>query len=92
MASDFACAANRGRHNVRMKYYWDFFGPNSGRTAEHFRKHLIQFLREHGLEEVVTGCESEGHSHMAAYCVVSSAHAETLERALKPNRKVPTAT
>ncbi len=74
-----------------MKYCWDFFGPNADHTAQHFREHLLQFLDKSGIEGAVTGCESEAQSHAAAYCIVPEIHAEAVERALKPNRKLPAA-
>ena len=28
------------------RYFWDFFGPDAERTAQHFRRHLDEFLEK----------------------------------------------
>jgi uncharacterized protein len=69
-------------------YYWDFFGPNAERTADHFRRHLEGFLRDNGCDGCATGVESQGAGHFAAYCTASEQHEPLIERALKPRRKL----
>ena len=34
---------------------WDYYGPLASGTAEHFERHLRQFLETHALNNVVSG-------------------------------------
>jgi uncharacterized protein len=70
-----------------VTFLWDFFGPNATGTATHFEKHLREFLQRNALEGCTTGTESEGESHMAAYCVTSQAAVDVVERTLRPKRR-----
>ena len=67
-------------------FYWDFYGPRARGTAEHFAKHLEEFLQKHGLENCETGTESTEPNHRAAWCKAPPAAEETIEKALKPRR------
>jgi hypothetical protein len=71
-----------------MTYYWDFFGPDAQRTADHFLRHLLTFLMS---SPALDGCRygvlslSEGHA--AAWCAVPSDAAGALvEQRLRPRR------
>lgn len=66
-------------------YYWDFFGPQAQKTAEHFRHHLDEFLKKNTCPGE-TGLGSEGAGHAAVSCRVSPDWFERLERALRPKR------
>ncbi|HVJ13968.1 MAG TPA: hypothetical protein VM686_00945 [Polyangiaceae bacterium] len=66
-------------------YLWDFFGPHATRTAEHFQRHLDEFLKKNDCPGQ-TALESEGEGHQAVSCVVSSEWCERIERALRPKR------
>ncbi len=66
-------------------FLWDFFGPNATRTAEHFERHLQEFMQRHGCPGV-TGLESEGEGHKAVSCSVSAEWSERIKQALRPKR------
>lgn len=72
-----------------MKLCWDFFGPDAQRTAEHFEKHLTQFLTANGHPELTRGTESSGAGHHAAYCIVPESLLDAMKRSLRPNRVLP---
>lgn len=67
-------------------YFWDFFGPSAPGTAEHFRKHLNDFLARHALTGCEVGLTSAGPGHQAAYCVAPPEAQPLIERALRPRR------
>jgi len=67
-------------------YFWDFFGPRAAGTAEHFRKHLDEFLGKNALGGCRTGCRSEGAGHQAVYCEAPASAAAAIEGALRPKR------
>ena len=68
---------------------WDFFGPTSQRTAEHFLVHLQEFLKKHHLEFPKQGICSAGEGHFAAYIEGPSDELLTIISALKPQRRGP---
>jgi hypothetical protein len=39
---------------ARLRFHWDFFGPDAPTTAEHFLKHVHEFCAREG----ITGQES----------------------------------
>ena len=66
--------------------YWDFFGPDAEGTAQHFRKHLDEFLAA----EPITGCEitleSAAAGHHAVCCRAPADAAPRLIERLRPRR------
>ncbi len=68
------------------RMFWDFFGPNAERTAEHFEKHLREFLTKNEISHIATGTMSAGDGHRAAYCDPDALHWESIARALRPAR------
>jgi hypothetical protein len=67
-------------------YFWDFFGPRSVPTAQHFRRHLHGFLARHGLSTLATTEDSESPMHAAVGLCTPSEHWELIEKALRPKR------
>ena len=55
-------------------------------TAEHFRRHLQQFLNDHDLAGSPTGLEDYGPTHSAAWCIVSDDARDLIEGRLRPRR------
>lgn len=70
----------------RMRLCWDFYGPDSQGTAEHFARHLDEFIAKHALTGCATGTEVVGPMHAFAHCRAEGAALETLKRALRPKR------
>jgi hypothetical protein len=70
-----------------MTYYWDFFGPDAPRTAEHFRRHLITFLQTAAIDGCDHGVLSLAEGHSAAWCAAPNDDACALiEQRLRPRR------
>jgi hypothetical protein len=67
-------------------FYWDFFGPNAAATAEHFKRHLDQFLGQNGCQGCETGLSSAGTGHQAVFCRTPEPWREGIAAALKPRR------
>jgi uncharacterized protein len=62
---------------------WDFYGEAARPTAEHFQKHLDQFLARACLV-APTSTLSERTGHVGVVCLCDSESAAIIERALKP--------
>lgn len=72
-----------------MKLYWDFYGPDAQGTAEHFARHLDEFIARNALTGCATGSEVARPGHAFAHCTADGATVETLRRALRPRREEP---
>lgn len=69
-------------------FFWDFFGPRSQGTAEHFLIHLRQFLQQNQCPEMPTGLRSEGPGHQGVFCSPPEALEESIQLSLRPRRTV----
>ena len=67
-------------------YFWDFFGPNATPTAEHFMRHLDEFLVINGYAGCTTGVVSSGANHHAVFCKAAPEWEHSIESSLKPRR------
>ena len=68
-------------------FLWDFHGPDARGTAEHFQRHLEQFLGREALSGCRTGVREEGPTHWAAWCASPPAWEEPIRKALRPRRE-----
>lgn len=68
------------------RLYWDFHGGQAPGTAEHFRRHLDEFLAREGIEGCSTGTEGYTALHHAAWCDTPADHAELIIARLRPRR------
>lgn len=66
--------------------YWDFYGPNALPTAEHFMKHLDEFLVRNACAGSVTGLSSNGPGHHAVWCRTAPDFEAGVTSALRPRR------
>ena len=67
-------------------YFWDFYGPRAVPVAEHFKRHLLGFLAEHGAAELEVVSLSPAPGHQAIGLVTPPARQELIEKALRPKR------
>lgn len=67
-------------------YYWDFFGPDCQETAEHFQRHMEQFLFANNILGCQTGTESTFRHHFAAFCKTPAELEGVIEKSLRPKR------
>lgn len=68
-------------------YFWDFFGPRSQPTALHFKRHLHDFLRQHGAAHLELVEQAPAPGHHAVGVVTPRQHWELIEKALRPKRR-----
>ncbi|MEO8900791.1 MAG: hypothetical protein ABI488_04030 [Polyangiaceae bacterium] len=67
-------------------FFWDFFGPRSEGTAQHFLVHLREFLKKNDCPELPTGLSSEGAGHHAVSCSPTPEFETRLAASLRPRR------
>ena len=68
------------------RLFWDFTGGQAAGTAEHFKRHLDDFLVREAIEGCATGTEAYTPLHHAAWCDTPDAAFDVLVRALRPRR------
>lgn len=74
---------------ARRTYFWDFFGPRSGPTAAHFKRHLQGFLDQHGVSELPLVEVSHQPAHHGIGVTTPEPHWPLIEKALRPKRFEP---
>lgn len=68
-------------------YHWDFYGPDRAATAEHFHRHLRDFLEQRELAGLTSAVERPAPECVSVTCA-APLHLEPLLRAaLRPQRK-----
>ena len=70
----------------RRTYYWDFFGPRSEPTAQHFKRHLQGFLTQHGVGSLELVEVTLSPNHRGIGVVTPPEHWQLIEKALRPKR------
>ena len=69
-----------------IKLIWDFKGPNSDKTAEHFKSHLDQFLEIENKTFSDLGLETVNDSYSFVFIITSTDDLNFFKEKLKPNR------
>jgi hypothetical protein len=69
-------------------YYWDFFGADAEPTAEHFLRHLDEFIVVNGFAGCTTGLSSDSDNHRAVWCRTGPEWERQVEKTLAPKRCV----
>jgi len=71
-----------------MTYFWDFYGPNARGIAEHFARHLGDFMARYQLTAFTAGAEALAPNHWAAWCKSDDlAVQDAVKKALRPQRQ-----
>jgi len=70
----------------KIKLIWDFRGPGAARTAEHYEKHLAEFILIEELKFDITGFQHITDMHSIAYLVVAEFEMKEVRDVLKPQR------
>lgn len=72
---------------VRHTYHWDFHGDEGQGTAEHFERHLREFLTREAIDGGETGVNSQFEGHHETWLRIDVEHEPVIRRALRPHRK-----
>ncbi|MCL6275618.1 hypothetical protein M3P19_16510 [Muricauda sp. 2012CJ35-5] len=70
----------------KIKMIWDFRGPGASGTAEHYQKHLEEFIVIEELKFDITGCQHYSPTHSITYMVVAEFELKEVKDILKPHR------
>lgn len=70
----------------KIKIIWDFRGPGAANIAEHYQKHLEEFVMIEELKFDITGVEHYSPTHSTAFLVVAEFELKEVKELLKPHR------
>jgi hypothetical protein len=70
----------------KLKFIWDFRGPNALKIAEHHERHLKEYITALNLDIEITGFEALTDLHAIAFMVVDEQDLKPIRDALKPHR------
>ncbi|WP_437399664.1 hypothetical protein [Flagellimonas lutimaris] len=70
----------------KIKIIWDFRGPTAAHTAEHYLKHLKEFVEVEELKYDLAGVDHFSSTHSIAYLVVAEFELNEVRSILKPHR------
>ena len=70
----------------KIKIIWDFRGPNAAYVAEHYLKHLKEFVEAEELKYDLAGLDHFSPTHSIAFLVVAEFELQEVKDILKPHR------
>lgn len=70
----------------KIKMIWDFRGPGAANTAEHYQKHLEEFIIIEELKFDITGHQHITDTHSITFMVVAEFELKEVRNILKPHR------
>jgi hypothetical protein len=72
-----------------MIHHWDFFGPDAAKTAEHFRKHLFEFVSQNRFTIANQGFFNADINHTCFWVeIISSEESLETQKRLRPRRSL----
>lgn len=63
---------------------WDYFGKDSKGTAEHFEKHLKEFIAIKNIENIQTGTQTNKYLQSFVWCAGNKKDLTLIIELLKP--------
>lgn len=72
--------------NRRLKFIWDFKGPDAEKIAAHHCIHLTEYLESKQVNLRIVGQEIINKNHHVAFMVVEETNMKQHRDALKPHR------
>ncbi|MDC6367716.1 MULTISPECIES: hypothetical protein [Flavobacteriaceae] len=70
----------------KIKLIWDFRGPTAAHIAQHYKKHLEEFVVIEELKFDICGVEHFTNTHSIAYIVVAEFEMKEVKEILNPHR------
>ena len=70
----------------KVKLIWDFRGSGAAKIAEHYQKHLEEFIIIEELIFDITGVEHFSPTHSTTFLVVAEFELHEVKDILKPHR------
>ena len=70
----------------KLRFVWEFFGPESNQLAKHHHTHLNEFFAKENISNINTGVEQESSNLSCSYVVIDDSYLELIKSSLKPHK------
>lgn len=70
-----------------IKFFWDFRGEDAAEIAEHYKKHLDQFIINNNINDASTGVNQLNEYYYETWCLTTEKDKEIIDQRLKPKRQ-----
>ncbi len=70
----------------KLRFVWEFFGPDSKQLSLHHLNHLREFLLKENIADLGTGTESDSENLSYSYVILEESCLELIKSSLKPHK------
>tara|TARA_B100001564_G_scaffold76644_1_gene61262 strand:- start:373 stop:603 length:231 start_codon:yes stop_codon:yes gene_type:complete len=70
----------------KLKFVWEFYGPDSKQLSIHHLNHLKEFLIKENIINHGTGSESNSENSSITYVVLEESYLEIIKKTLRPHK------
>ena len=70
----------------KLRFVWEFFGPDSNQLAKHHHIHLNEFFSKENISNIKTGVEQESSNFSFSYVIIDGSYLELIKASLRPHK------
>ena len=70
----------------KLRFVWEFFGPESNQLAKHHHIHLDEFFAKENISNINTGVEQESSNFSFSYVIIDDSYLELIKASLRPHK------
>ena len=70
----------------KLRFVWEFFGPDSNQLAKHHHIHLNEFFSKENISNINTGVEEESSNFSYSYVIIDDSYLELIKASLRPHK------
>ena len=70
----------------KLRFVWEFFGPDSKQLSLHHLNHLREFLSKENIADLGSGTESNFENLSCSYIILEDSYLEIIKSSLRPHK------
>jgi len=70
----------------KLRFVWEFFGPDSKQLSLHHLNHLREFLSKENIVDLGSGNESDSENLSCSYVILEDSYLEIIKSSLRPHK------
>ena len=70
----------------KLRFVWEFFGPDSKQLSLHHLDHLKEFLIKQNIPDYGSGIETESENFSYSFVVLEDSYIDIIKSTLKPHK------
>ena len=70
----------------KLRFVWEFFGPDSNQLAKHHHIHLNEFFSKAIISNINTGVEQDSSNFSFSYVIIDDSYLELIKASLRPHK------